>query len=172
MRTSYLRPFSRPRRRYQDSEPWGIEVSGKRTASGSESVVCSGDSVWRRRPSMLRRTWARGAGLGARKTVFSTLAVTMHTYGRAQSRPARRRIFGGQGQREGPGTRFCHASRGRPWPIAENTAVGGRRPATADSRREYGGEEGEDYGCLGGRSVVVADELWRGRGGDWASKGD
>jgi hypothetical protein len=104
IRTSYLRPSSKPRSRYQDSSPRGADTVGNRTGSCVATIELpwTGKRLSRRRASRLGGaldTVERATGLGPRKMAFSVLAFTVQTktFVTMQSR-RETRIFGGVGR--------------------------------------------------------------------------
>jgi len=76
--TSYLRPSSRPRRRYQDSRPWGADAVGKVTGRRVDRIEFTpGERAGRWRSPGAGRTLVSAMGAGARNMAFSTLAFTV-----------------------------------------------------------------------------------------------
>jgi len=105
MRTSYLRPFSNARRRYQDSRPRGAELEGNCTGRVVATIErFAGSSVSRRRVARRGCTLGRVTGLGPRNIVFSTLALRVQACVTTMQSSAETRIFGGlRGRRAGSG---------------------------------------------------------------------
>jgi hypothetical protein len=138
MRTSYLRPSSRPRRRYQDSTPRGAEAEGNWTGSRASRIgLCEGERASRRRVSRVGGSLGKATGRGPRKMVFSTLAFTVQTCVTMQQSQAMTRIFGGQCRSSagnGAGTNsFSHVHRAIPLDSVRRLGLVFRRGDNGDA---------------------------------------